>query len=140
MLVSHLINLSKNLPGIFNLSANIFVIDEANNLESKFRNAYTRKMSESQFKYELTAAEKRLKKNKPVKEVQDMFSDLFESLRNDISVQRRNAEGDMQAFYFNQGKYVKNLLFDIRRALVELEKRLGYEMTSLAFLREICNI
>ncbi len=140
MLVSHLINRSNGLPGIFNMSANLLVIDEAHNLESKFRDAYTRKMSKSQFKYELTAAEKRLKKNKPIKELQDMFSDLFENLRNDIAAQRRNAEGDMQAYYFNQGEYVKKLLFNIRRGLADLEKKLGYELTSLAFLRELCNI
>lgn len=140
MLVSHLINRSNGLPGIFNISANIFVIDEVHNLESKFRDAYTRKMGKSQFKYEMTAAEKRLKKNKLVKELQEMFSDLFKSLRNDIAIQRHNAEGDMQAYYFNQGEYVKKLLFNIRRGLANLEKKLGYELSSLSFLRELCNI
>lgn len=140
MLVSHLINRSNGLPGIFNLSANVFVIDEAHNLESKFRDSYTRKMGRSQFKFELTAAEKDLKNNKPVKELQEMFSDLFYSLRNDMAAQRRNAEGDMQAYYFNQGEYVKRQLFNIRRGLADLEKKLGYELASLAFLRELCNI
>ncbi|MBQ9461647.1 MAG: ATP-dependent DNA helicase, partial [Clostridia bacterium] len=43
-------------------------------------------------------------------------------------------------FYFNQGEYVKKLLFNIRRGLADLEKKLGYELNSLAFLRDLCNI
>lgn len=69
-----------------------------------------------------------------------MYADLFNSLHNDIAIQKRNAEGDMQAYYFNQGEYVKKLLFNIRRNLSKLEKNLGYELRSLAFLRELCNI
>lgn len=140
MLVSHLIQKDNGLSGIFSPSNNITVIDEAHNLESKFRDAYTRKMSRSQFRYEMTAAEKRLKNNDPIIALRKMYAELFNSLHDDIAIQKRNAEGDMQAYSFNQGECVKNLLFNIRRNLSELEKKLGYELTSLAFLRELCNI
>lgn len=140
MLVSHLIQKDNGLSGIFNPSNNMTVIDEAHNLESKFRDAYTRKMNQCQFRYELTAAEKRLKNNNPIIALREMYADLFNSLHNDIAIQKRNAEGDMQIYYFNKGEYVKKLLFNIRRGLAELENKLGYELTSLAFLRELCNI
>lgn len=140
MLVAHLVQRDKGLPGIFDTSNNITVIDEAHNLESKFRDAYTRRMSQSKFRYELTVAEKRLKNTQPIDVLHKMYADLFKSLHNDIAIQKRNAEGDMPIFYFNQGEYVKKLLFNIRRGLVDLEKRLGYELNSLVFLRELCNI
>ena len=140
MLVAHLMLRDKGLPGIFDPSNNITVIDEAHNLESKFRSAYTRRMSQSEFRYELAAAEKRLKNTPPIDVLRKMYADLFKNLHNDIAIQKRNAEGDMLIFYFNQGEYVKKLLFDIRRGLVDLEKRLGYELNSLSFLRELCNI
>lgn len=140
MLVSHLIQKDNGLSGIFSPSNNITVIDEAHNLESKFRDAYTRKMNQSQFRNELTVAEKRLKNNNPIIALREMYADLFNSLHNDIAIQKRNAEGDMQIYYFNKGEYVKKLLFNIRRGLAELENKLGYELTSLAFLRELCNI
>lgn len=140
MLVSHLIQKDNGLSGIFNPSNNITVIDEAHNLESKFRDVYTRKMSQSQFRYELTVAEKRLKNNDPIIALRKMYAELINTLHNDITIQKRNAEGDMQVYYFNQGEYVKNLLFNIRKNLSELKKKLGYELRSLAFLRELCNI
>lgn len=140
MLVSHLIQKDNGLAGIFSPSNNITVIDEAHNLESKFRDAYTRKMSRSQFRYEMTATEKRLKNNDPIIALRKMYAELFKSLHNDIAIQKRNAESDMQAYYFKQGEYVKKLLFNIRRGLAELENKLGYELASLAFLRELCNI
>ncbi len=140
MLVAHLVQRDKGMPGIFNQSNNITVIDEAHNLESKFRDAYTKKMCQSNFRYELTMAEKKLKSTQSVKVLRKMYADLFKSLHNDIAIQKRNADGDLKAYYYNQGEYVKKLLFIIRRMLVELEKQLEYELTSLAFLRELCNI
>ena len=140
MLVAHLIQKDKGLPGIFDSSNNITVIDEAHNLESKFRDAYTRRMSQSEFRYELTVTEKRLKNTQPIDALRKMYAELFKSLHNDIAIQKRNAEGDMLIFYFNQGEYVKKLLFNIRRGLADLEKKLGYELNSLAFLRDLCNI
>ena len=140
MLVSHLIQCDSGQKGIFNPSANTIVIDEAHNLESKFRDAYTKRMSRSQFRYELISAEKKLKKNKLIKELRDMYNSLFKALGNDITIQKRNADGDMQAYYFNEGEYIKDLLFKIRRGLAELEKKLGHELSSLAFLRELCNV
>ena len=140
MLAAHLLQRDNGLPGIFNPSNNITVIDEAHNLESKCRDAYTRKMNKSQFRYELTAAKKKLKNTQPISVLREMYADLFKTLHYDIAIQKRNAEGDMQAYYFNQGEYVKKLLFDIRRSLADLEKKLGYKLASLAFLRELCNI
>lgn len=140
MLAAHLLQRDNGLPGIFNPSNNITVIDEAHNLESKCRDAYTRKMNKSQFRYELTAAKKKLKNTQSISVLREMYADLFKTLHYDIAIQKRNAEGDMQAYYFNQGEYVKKLLFDIRRSLADLEKKLGYKLASLAFLRELCNI
>lgn len=97
-------------------------------------------MNKSQFRYELTAAKKKLKNTQPISVLREMYADLFKTLHYDIAIQKRNAEGDMQAYYFNQGEYVKKLLFDIRRSLADLEKKLGYKLASLAFLRELCNI
>lgn len=140
MLVSHLIQCDSGQTGIFNPSVNTIVIDEAHNLESKFRDAYSKRMSRSQFRYELISAEKKLKNNKLIKELRDMYNSLFKALRNDITIQKRNADGDMQAYYFNEGEYIKDLLFKIRRGLAELEKKLGHELSSLVFLRELCNV
>jgi len=140
MLVSHLIQCDSGQTGIFNPSVNTIVIDEAHNLESKFRDAYSKRMSRSQFRYELISAEKKLKNNKLIKELRDMYNSLLKALRNDITIQKRNADGDMQAYYFNEGEYIKDLLFKIRRCLAELEKKLGYELSSLTFLQELCNV
>ena len=47
---------------------------------------------------------------------------------------------DHQIGQFISRRADRKLLFKIRRGLADLEKKLGYELISLAFLQELCNI
>ena len=141
MLVSHLVQKDNGLPGIFNPSNNMIVVDEAHNLEGKFRDSYTNRFSKFDMLNELTSIERQYKGQKRnIAEVKEMLNRVFQYLIQDIKMQKNRSDGDTQVFYFNQGEYVKGQLFIIRRALAELEEKLGLESRTLAFLRELCNL
>ena len=135
MLVAHLINTDKGGIGIFNDNASTFVIDEVHNIEPKFRDAYTTSMSKGQIR----EAMKKLNDKSLGEETIEKLTTLFRHLRADIRRQQREADGDMQTFYFNNTEDIDRLLFSIRRNMVQIEKKAKYRLHSLRFLYELCD-
>ena len=138
MLVAHLINEERG-SGFFNENASTFVIDEAHNIEFKFRDAYTTSMSKGQITNDIREAMKKLSDKSLGEETIEKLTTLFRHLRADIRKQQREADGDMQTFYFNNTEEIDRLLFSIRRNMVQIEKKAKYRLHSLRFLYELCN-
>ena len=137
MLVAHLINDGKG-GGIFNKNAQTIVIDEAHNIESKFRIAYTVSVCKAQIVSEIREASKKLSKKKLADETIEKVNILFRFLKEDIHRQQREADGDMQTFYFNYDQEIK-LLREIEVNLALLEKRADLSLFSLRFFDELCD-
>lgn len=138
MLVAHLINEGRG-SGIFNENASTFVIDEVHNIEPKFRNAYTTSMSKGQITGDIREAMKKLNDKSLAEETIEKVTTLFRHLRADIRIQQREADGDMQTFYFNNTEEIDRLLFSIRHNMVQIEKKAKYRLHSLRFLYELCD-
>lgn len=138
MLVAHLINQERG-SGIFNENASTFVIDEAHNIEPKFRDAYTTSMCKAQITGEIREAMKKLKNKSLAEETAEKLTALFRFLKSDIRRQQREADGDMQTFYLNNTEETDRLLFDIRHNMTQIEKKSKHRLLSLKFLHELCN-
>jgi len=140
MLVSHLINRNMGGSGIFNNNVRTIVIDEAHNLETKFRDAYTLSMNKPQIINELEKVIERLKNKKLINETIAMLNTVFRFLGVDVKRQKKNIDGDTQTFYYNETPEAKELLFRIRRNMTKIEELSGSKLYSLAFLHKLCNI
>lgn len=135
MLVAHLMSLDSSRGGIFSINFRTIVIDEAHNIEQRFRDAYTRSLSRQQITGELKKASKLLRNRTLTDETADLVNLAFRCLKEDVKYQSRQAGSEMQTFYFNETDNIKALLFKIRRNMAEIEKKTGIKMYSLEFLR-----
>lgn len=78
MLVSHLMNQQKG-KGLFSPSVNTFIIDEAHNIESKFRSAYTTAYSKTDIVNVITDSVKNIR-NPYIKELAEEIKIELEEL------------------------------------------------------------
>lgn len=140
MLVSHLISRNMGGAGIFNNNIRTIVIDEAHNIEAKFRDAYTLSMNKWQIINELKNVMKKLKNKNTINETIAMLNTVFRFLESDVKHQKKNSDGDMETFYYNETSETRDLFFRIRRNMVKIEESAGCSLYSLDFLRKVCNI
>ena len=140
ILVSYLINRNKGGAGIFNNNVRTIVIDEAHNIEAKFRDAYTLSMNKPQIINELQNVMKKLKNKNTVNETIAILNTVFRFLGSDVEHQKKNSDGDIETFYYDETPEIRDLFFRIRRNMVKIEESAGCSLYSLAFLRKLCNI
>lgn len=139
MLVTHLINIRRE-KGIFSDSVSTIVVDEAHNLESKFRDAFTATFNKNQIIRELLYVRdsrigdiKRL-----VSSVVDMIEALFRYLDYDFRLQKA-ANTDSDVYYYRPDKNIKALILNIRKAAALIESKVSYKLRCLRFFRDMDN-
>lgn len=140
MLVTHLIN-EESGKGIFKPDFSTVVIDEAHNLESKFRDAFTTAYSQNEITNEILKATTNRKNvlSSLIVELIQMVDTLFKYLKFDIHQQQGEAEGDMNTYYYRPIREVKRLVLRIRSGLLEIEMRTNRRLKCLQMFRNLEN-
>ena len=142
MLVSHLMNQQKG-KGLFSPSVNTFIIDEAHNIESKFRSAYTTAYSKSDIMHLVNDSVRNTKKQE-LKELAEGIAvnieELFRMFRVQVQKQESESDGDVTSFFLEMNKDISEKLIVIRRNLATLNVRTEKDAGAiLQFLREVSN-
>ena len=108
MLVSHLLNMESG-RGIFKGNLSTIVVDEAHNLESKFRDAFTNSFSQREISREIMKVTSNRKNtmSRLIIETIKMVDTYFNFLKNDISQQQAAADADMKTFYYRPSTEIK---------------------------------
>ena len=137
MLVSHLINMESG-KGIFKGNLSTIVVDEAHNLESKFRDAFTTSFSKKEICSEILKVTHNRKNtmSRLIIETIEMVNTFFDYLKYDITQQQAAADADMRTFYYRPSAEIKQLLLKIRSNMKEMEMRTNRRLHSLQMLRE----
>lgn len=140
MLVTHLIN-EKSGKGIFKPDFSTVVIDEAHNLESKFRDAFTTSYSQNEISNEILKATTNRKDvlSSLIVELIQMVDSLFKYLKFDINQQQSEAEGDMNTYYYRPIREIRKLVLRIRSGLLEIEMRTNRRIKCLQMFRNLGN-
>ena len=140
MLVTHLIN-EESGKGIFKPDFSTVVIDEAHNLESKFRNAFTTSYSQNEISNEILKATTNRKDvlSSLIVELIQMVDSLFKYLKFDINQQQSEAEGDMNTYYYRPIREIRKLVLRIRSGLLEIEMRTNRRIKCLQMFRNLGN-
>ena len=86
--------------GIFKGNLSNIVVDEAHNLESKFRDAFTNSFSQREISREIMKVTSNRKNtmSRLIIETIKMVDTFFNFLKNDISQQQAAADADMKTF------------------------------------------
>lgn len=137
MLVSHLVNQIEN-RGIFRHDLNTVVVDEAHNIESKFRDAFTTSFSYKEICAEILKAAGNRKNvlSKLIVGLMTMLDTLFKYLGHDIYQQQKESHDDIKTFYFRPSREIKRLILRIRSDMAELEMRTNRRLRSLQMFRD----
>lgn len=137
MLVSHLIKSNEN-KGIFKHDLSTIVVDEAHNLESKFRDAFTTSFSQHEICTEIikVARNRKHELSQVIIELIQMLDTLFKYLDHDICQQQKEAKDDIKAFYFRPNREIKLLIMEIRKNMAEIEARTDRKLRSLELFRD----
>lgn len=137
MLVSHLVNQIEN-RGIFRHDLNTVVVDEAHNIEGKFRDAFTTSFSYKEICAEILKAAGNRKNvlSKLIVGLMTMLDTLFKYLGHDIYQQQKESHDDIKTFYFRPSREIKRLILRIRSDMAELEMRTNRRLRSLQMFRD----
>ena len=137
MLVSHLVNQREN-RGIFRHDLNTIVVDEAHNIEGKFRDAFTTSFSYKEICAEILKAAGNRKNvlSTLIVGLMTMLDTLFKYLGHDIYQQQKEANDDIKTFYFRPSREIKRLILRIRSDMAELEMRTNRRLRSLQMFRD----
>ena len=140
MLVSHFIN-EEFGDGIFKPDFSTLVIDEAHNLENKFRDGFTFSFSQTQISNEILKAAENKKNilSSRIVELIQMVDSFFKFLKYDIHQQQSNSVDDMRTYYYRPIREVKKLVLRIRSAMLEIEMRTNRRLECLQMFRNLEN-
>ena len=143
MLVSHLMNQQKG-KGLFSPSVNTFIIDEAHNIESKFRSAYTTAYSKSDIMHIVNDSVRNTKKQE-LKELAEGIAvnieELFRMFRVQVHQQEKSSEGDVTSFFLDLNSDIRTMLLVLRKQFTKLDRKTGMNVgIVLQFLREVSNV
>lgn len=142
MLVSHLMNQQKG-KGLFSPSVSTYIIDEAHNIESKFRSAYTTAYSKSDIVNVISESVRNIRNpymKELAEEIKIELEELFRMFRVQVQKQESELEGDVTSFFLEINKDISEKLIVIRRNLATLNARTEKDAGAiLQFLREVSN-
>ena len=147
MLVAHLQNLNTGGRGIFNPDGGMVIVDEAHNLESKFRESFTTSFSRDELENIVrscitkTPNRRKAETEKYVLDTIEYIELLYKRLIRQVREQRKTNEADTTTYYFQRDSYTKELLRVIYKRILRLEERSNTSLASaLSFMRGILNI
>lgn len=127
MLVSHLIN-SNRSQGIFNENCSVYIVDEAHNLESKFRDAfsvlYSRKSIIKKLNgySEKASFDKSKLANQLTESMCETVQKLYSELNRQIHQQQRGMDEGANSFFFTRTKDVLINAKELHRKIGRFEK------------------
>lgn len=143
MLVSHLMNQQKG-KGLFSPSVNTFIIDEAHNIESKFRSAYTTAYSKSDIVYIISESVKNIRNpilKSNAEEIKMELEELFRMFRIQVQKQESESKGDVTSFFLDLNSDIRTMLLVLRKQFTKLDRKTGMNVgIVLQFLREVSNV
>lgn len=147
MLVAHFQNISTGGRGIFDPDGGMVIVDEAHNLESKFRDALTTAFSrdelETIIKSCITKAPNRKKAEfeKYAEETIECIEQLYKHLVRQVSEQKKTNEADTTTYYLIRDSFTKEILKVIYKRIVRLEECSSASLANaIAFMRGVLNI
>ena len=128
LLVAHLKNLQETGKGIFNPNCCLTIIDEAHNLEPKFRDIFTQGYTRNDFLWGINAAVEGAGKNRKHDAKKygrltcELIEQLYDMLLRQVKEQRHNRDGDNTAYYFDNTKEVQAVIRAAIKRLEQLER------------------
>ena len=137
MLVTHLVN-QKEAKGIFKPDISTIVIDEAHNLESKFRDKFTISFSYHSICTEIAKATVNLKNelSKVIIELTSLLDGLFKYLKHDIVQQRKESHDIINNYHFRKSREIRLLMLKIRLYMAKIEMRTNHRLHCLQMFRD----
>lgn len=147
MLVAHLQNLNTGGRGIFNPDGGMVIVDEAHNLESKFRESFTAAFSRDELESVVrscitkTPNRRKAETEKYVLDTIEYIELLYKRLIRQVREQRKTNEADTTTYYFQRDSYNKELLRVIYKRILRLEERSRTSLsTAIDFMKDILNV
>ena len=147
MLVAHLQNLNTGGRGIFNPDGGMVIVDEAHNLESKFRESFTAAFSRDELESVVrscitkTPNRRKAETEKYVLDTIEYIELLYKRLIRQVREQRKTNEADTTTYYFQRDSYTKELLRVIYKRIMRLEERSRTSLsTAIDFMKDILNV
>lgn len=147
MLVAHLQNLNTGGRGIFNPDGGMVIVDEAHNLESKFRESFTAAFSRDELESVVrscitkTPNRRKAETEKYVLDTIEYIELLYKRLIRQVREQRKTNEADTTTYYFQRDSYTKELLRVIYKRILRLEERSRTSLsTAIDFMKDILNV
>ncbi len=128
LLVAHLKNLQEFGNGIFNPNCCMTIVDEAHNLEPKFRELFTQSYTRNDFLWEINAAVEAAGRNRKTdarkygRLASELIEQLYEILLRQVKEQRHRRDGDNTAYYFENTKEVQMVIRAAIKRLEQLER------------------
>lgn len=128
LLVAHLKNLQEFGKGIFNPNCCMTIVDEAHNLEPKFRELFTQSYTRNDFLWEINAAVEAAGRNRKTdarkygRLASELIEQLYEILLRQVKEQRHRRDGDNTAYYFENTKEVQMVIRAAIKRLEQLER------------------
>lgn len=146
MLVSHLIN-SNRSQGIFNENCSAYIVDEAHNLESKFRDVFSVVYSRKDLIKRINSCLKKVSSDK-FKLVKKLIGSMCETVKNlytelnrQVQQQQRGMDEGASAFFF---KRTKEVLINANEFYQKIERFKRFTEVSMPdvkrFIEEIISI
>ncbi len=147
MLVAHMQNLSTGGRGLFNSDGGMVIIDEAHNLESKFRDAFTTSFSRDELETIVrncsskAPSRKKAEVGKYADDTIEYIEQLYKHLVRQVSEQRKTNDADTTTYYLLMDSFTKEILKVIYKRLVRLEESSRTTLSyATEFLKSVINI
>lgn len=127
MLVSHLVN-SEHGRGIFAENCSVYIIDEAHNLESKFRDAFSVSYSRKDLINKINGCSKKVSSekmklaNRLTGSMCEMVQKLYAELNRQVHQQQKAMDEGASAFFFKRTKDVLINANEFYRKIERFEK------------------
>ena len=142
MLVSHLMNKQYG-KGLFNSSVSTYIIDEAHNIESKFRSAYTTSYGKADIMKVIKDYVRKTKNEQLIilsEEITIAVEELFRMFKEQIRSQKKKSDGNQTAYFLEFNKEIKAAIFEIRKLLSMIDDDTNKEIEAVSeFLSEASN-
>ena len=138
MLVAHLMRQQAG-KNIFQPGFPVLIVDEAHNLESHFREAFTEYYDKTQIIHMVRECGYKSKNKNILSMTQKTINDiqaLFEIFKDQVQEQENNPDSDTDIFYLEQNPMIHRILARIKSNLTKIEEE--HELTEIYyFLREV---
>lgn len=143
MLVSHLIN-SNRSQGIFNENCSAYIVDEAHNLESKFRDAFSVSYSRKDLinrlngYFKIASSDKFKFVRKVVGSMCETVKKLYTELNRQVHTQQKSISECGSSFFFNRTQEILKHAVELLQKVERFEKFTEFSVPDVKrFIEEI---